>query len=284
MRLLCAALALAACGPSDRDGATPDGSVPLDSVVVEDVSQPTSNARVYAHSGSMLYVMNPITLAAMPVGPITGLDPMRSLLDLAIDREGGAIGVSREKVYRVDTMTGALTFLGELPENAHNTNSLSYAPTNPADPNSPEILITANESGDVFKIDLSGVQPTPIHMGNFGTHNGQQIRSSGDLVGIHGLGIFATVDVGDDRDAPDYLAQIDPVTWKATVKAQSTGFNKIFGLGYWDGRFYGFADNGFEAGSGTMIQIDPDTGAGIELSTADIRWFGAAVTTVVPIF
>jgi hypothetical protein len=285
MRILYAALALAACGPADRDGATPDGSVAIDSpVVVEDVAQPTSNARVYAHSGSTLYVMNPITLAAMPVGPLTGLDPMRSLLDLAIDRNGDAIGVSREKLYRVDTETGALTFLAELPASAHNTNSLSYAPTDPSDPNSPEILITANESGDVYKIDLSGVQPTPILMGNFGTHNGQQIRSSGDIVGIHGLGIFATVDIGDDRDGPDYLAQIDPVTWKATVKAQSTGFNRIYGLGYWDGRFYGFADNGFEAGSGTMIQIDPQTGAGIELSTADIRWFGAAVTTVVPIF
>ena len=68
---------------------------------------------------------------------------------------------------------------------------------------------------------------------------------------------------------------------------QSTGFNKIFGLGFWGGKFYGFADNGVDAGGaslgGRMIQIDPVTGAGMELSSADIRWYGAGVTTAAPI-
>ena len=287
MRRLWPVLLLAACGPSERNDGRPDaGLPPVDGqVIVEDAQVDPTNARVYAHSGAMLYVMDPVTLAATPVGPMNGLDMNRSLLDLAIDRNSGAIGVSREKLYRVDTMTGALTYLGELPKSAHNTNSLSYAPLDPTDQSSPEILISANENGDVFKIDLSGVSPTPIPMGNFGTVDGQQIRSSGDLVGIHGLGIFATVDVGDDRDAPDYLAKIDPANgWKATVLPQSTGFNRLFGLGYWNGKFYGFGDNGFEAGTGTMVEIDPVTGAGTELDTSNIRWFGAAVTTVVPIF
>ena len=37
-----------------------------------------------------------------------------------------------------------------------------------------------------------------------------KVRSSGDLFGVRGVGIFATVDVGTEPN--DYLASIDPVT------------------------------------------------------------------------
>lgn len=245
-------------------------------------------ALVYAHSGSMLYAMNPMTLAATPIGSMTGLDPMRSLLDLAINRTGVMVGVSREKLYRIDATTGALTLVNDLSVAAQGFNSLSYAPITPGDPNSPELLISANDAGDVFEINTNGAQAVPVMLGNFGTTGGQQIRSSGDLVAVTGLGIYATVNVGDDRDAPDYLAKIDPANgWRATVMPQSTGVNKIFGLGFWGGKFYGFADNGVDASNnslgGRMIQIDPTTGAAIELSSADIRWYGAGVTTSAPL-
>ena len=180
MKTLWAVLFVAACGPAGRDpSGTPDAS-PTDAVQDDGT---TSSAIVYAHSGTTLYAMNPATLAATPIGPMSGLDAMRSLLDLAVDRNGGLVGVSREKLYRINATSGALTLINDLSAQAQGFTSLSYAPSDPNDPNSTEVLISANDAGDVFKLDLSGVQAVPIKMGNYGLHNGQQIRSSGDLVG-----------------------------------------------------------------------------------------------------
>lgn len=284
MRFLLAAALLAACGPAGRNPSGTADAPPADI----DAPPFVGNALIYAHSGTVLYAMDPATLAATQIGSMAGLDSMRSLLDLAVDRAGGIVGVSREKLYEISSSSGALTLIGDLSAAAQGFTSLSYAPMNPNDPASPEILISANDEGEVYKFDLSGVQVTAILMGNYGTSGGQQIRSSGDVVAVTGLGIFATVDVGDDPDAPDYLAKIEPSdAWKATILPQSTGFTKIFGLGFWGGKFYGFVDNGVDTNGtslgGRMIQIDPVTGEGTEISAADIRWYGAGVTTAAPI-
>ena len=108
-----------------------------------------------------------------------------------------------------------------------------------------------------------------------------QIGSSGDLFAVHGAGIFATVDVGGGGN--DFLARIDPNNgWQATVIGTGTGFDRIFGLGFWGGIIYGFVDEG-TGGGGKMIQIDQNTGVGLELSHSTVRWFGAGVATDAPI-
>ena len=71
-------------------------------------------------------------------------------------------------------------------------------------------------------------------IGSYGMTGAGKVVSSGDLIGVRGLGIYATVDVGNE--ANDYLAKIDPVTWKATPIGTGTGYNDIFGLAYWAGR------------------------------------------------
>jgi len=99
------------------------------------------------------------------------------------------------------------------------------------------------------------------------------------LIGVRGLGIYATVNVGTETH--DYLAKIDPATWKATPLGTGTGFSKIFGLGFWTGHIYGFVDVG--ANSGKIIDIDPNTGAGHEVESGAVQWFGAGVSTDAPI-
>jgi len=119
-------------------------------------------------------------------------------------------------------------------------------------------------------------------VGNFGmTADGKKIVSSGDLIGVRGFGIYATVDVGTETN--DYLARIDPLNnWKATLMPMSTGHNRIFGLGFWGGKVYGFVA-GTAANTGAMVQIDPVMGTSTDLSSGNVQWYGAAVATDAPI-
>lgn len=274
MRILLAVVSLAACTPADRDTGT-DAPLSPDGSTVD--SPPTvDNSRVYAHSGAMLYRLNNLTLAAMPIGPLTGIGT-QNLLDLAIDKDDHLVGITRDKLFTISATTGAASMPVNLSSTSDGFTSLSYVPKNLNDPASTDILVTVNDQGEVYRLDNG----TPTLIGSYGTDAALgKVVSSGDLIAVRGFGIFATVDVGSQTE--DYLARIDPVTWKATLIGR-TGFDKIFGLGYWNGRIYGFVDDGFAAGSGRIIDIDPTTGKGILISSANIRWFGAGVSTSAPI-
>ncbi len=269
---------LTACGPSDRDNQPAiDAASQADAA---DAPPQVDTSKVYAHSGTVLYRLNNLTLAATPIGTMTGLDA--GLLDLAVNKDDELFGVTREKLYRLSATTGAATLVKDLSADSRGFTSLSFAPKTFSDPNSADVLVTANDQGDVFQIDLSGSQAVATPLGSYGTDSVKgKIVSSGDLIAVRGFGIYATVDVGSET--MDYLAQIDPMTWKATLIGP-IGFDKIFGLGFWGGKIYGFVDDGFEAGTGDVIEINKTTGAGISLGSADIRWFGAGVATDAPIF
>jgi hypothetical protein len=233
-------------------------------------------SRVYAHSGSMLYRIDTQTLSTVPVGPMSGLGT-QSLTDLAIDKSDHMVGITLDKLYAIDAQSGSVTLIKDLSQSAKGFTSLSYVPTDLSDPNSTDILVSANDQGDVYQIDPGTGNATKI--GSYGSTGAGKVISSGDLVGVRGLGIYATVDVGTEPN--DYLAKIDPVTWKATPIGTSTGFNNIFGLGYWAGRFYGFVDAG--AGAGKIILIDANTGAATEIAAGAERWYGAGVSTDAPV-
>lgn len=237
------------------------------------------NSRVFAHSGGMLYRLNNKTLSAQPIGPMNGLGT-QNLLDLAVDKDDQLVGITRDKLFSISATTGAATLIRDLGTSAQDLTSLSYVPQSLTDVASPDILVSANDTGAVFQIDPATGDATQI--GSYGSTANGVIKSSGDLFGVRGFGIYATVDVGTDTQ--DYLARIDPdAGWKATPIGAGTGFDKIFGLGYWGGKIYGFVDNGFEVGGGKMIQIDPNTGAAVLLSSDQIRWFGAGVATDAPV-
>jgi hypothetical protein len=274
-KLSLAVVVLTACGPGDRDGSNPDAPGPQPDAG----GDPVDTSRVFAHSGGMLYRMNNKTLAAVQIGPLTGLGT-QNLLDLAIDKDDKLVGITRDKLFSINAATGAATLVKALGTSAQDLTSLSYVPQSLSDPGSPDVLVSANDQGQVFSIDAATGNATQI--GSYGSAANGVIKSSGDLFGVRGFGIFATVDIG--TGTMDYLAKIDPDNgWKATPLGTGTGYDKIFGIGYWGGKIYGFVDNGFDVGGGKMIQIDPNTGAAILLSSADIRWFGAGVATDAPV-
>ena len=284
VRILYLSLAgLVACGPSNRDGNQPDASSP-DAAPTHDGSPAVDSSRVYAHSGSTLFRIDTQNLGTVQIGAMTGLGT-QSLTDLAIDKDDHMVGITLDKIYTIDATTGAVTLIKDLSQNAQNLTSLSYVPTDLNDPNSADILVSATSAGAVFQIDPSSGMATQL--GSYGTVPGGRVGSSGDIVAVRGLGIYATVDVTadpahPDMNAPDFLAVIDPATWTATPIGTGTGFNNIFGLGYWAGKFYGFVDDK-TAHMGRIIEIDPNTGNGTEILAGAQEWYGAGVTTAAPI-
>jgi len=271
----------AACGPGARTGV--DGDPGADGRVVDAGPQIDSLApdfsKVYAHSGSELYRIDTLTLAPQLIGPLTGLGT-QSLTDLAIDGDDNMLGITLDKLYSIDAATGAATLIAPLDASAPNFTSLSFVPLDPNQSSGPERLVAATDDGTVYEIDQT--TGTTQVIGSYGSTAAGTIASSGDLMGVRGFGIYATVTIGLPFSNPDYLARIDPVTWQATPLGVGTTYDRIFGIGFWRGTLYGFVDLGDGLG-GTIVELDPNTGAATPVNQSTIRWYGAGVTTDAPI-
>ncbi len=278
-------LALAACGPkvSGDDDDDTDAATTIDARVIDaqggiDADE-TPPSRVYAHSGQMLYRIDTETNAAIAIGPFTNLGT-QSMTDIAVDRDERMIGVTLNKIFEVDEATGGCTFLADF-TGGSNLTSLSFVPVNAGNPDGPEMLIAATDTGSVIRIDVAGTTATATVIGDYGTFGGMDVISSGDIVYVKGVGTIATVDVGATLGT-DYLATIDPANgWAATVIGTGTGFDKIFGVAFWGGQLYGFTDGG--SGMGSFIRLNRQTGTGTLIQAGAVRWFGAGVTTIAPL-
>jgi hypothetical protein len=276
-----ALVTFAACGPN-VSGDDDDDDVGIDARV--DSATDGNNidgeeldfSKVYAHSGQILYRLDTTTLLPVEIGPFNIGAP--SITDIAVDKNDRMLGISLDNIYTIDAATGAATLLVALPAAAPNLTSLSFVPLDLQDPDSAERLVAATDQGGVLEINqLTGAT---TNLGTYGTTAGGLIRSSGDIVAISGLGIYATVTIGDDLTAPDYLAQINPQTWAATPLGVGTTYDRIFGVGFWRNKLYGFVDT---QSGGAIIELDRNTGAATPVNTGTIRWFGAGVTTDAPV-
>jgi hypothetical protein len=278
------AILLAACGrsttPDDPDAqpSDPDADVRPDSSV-QDFSE------VYAHSGTQLYRIDTQDLEVLPVGAFGTALGTASMTDIAVDKDGRMIGVSLSRIFSIDPGTGVATELAMFEEGGGFT-SLSFVPVDPANPDSAERLVAADDQGAVFEVtyDLQAQTAAATQLGSYGMSDGTLIRSSGDIVSVRGVGTLATVTIGDTLTDDDFLAWIDTSTWEATpIGTASTGYDKIFGLGYWGGTIFGFVDNSPGAQTGSLVTIDIDTGVATPAVNSAFRWYGAGVTTKAPI-
>jgi predicted small lipoprotein YifL len=273
-------VSLAACGRASPGA--PDGGPGVDAEVDPgpDAEVP-DYSRVYAHSGQDLYRIDTTDLEVILVGPFGAATGTASITDIAIDKDDRMLGVTLGAIFEIDETTGTATHLADF-TGADGFTSLSFVPVDPADPDSAEELIAANDQGAVFRIDPTTGAAEQV--GSYGTHEGMTIRSSGDIVSVRGFGTLATVTLGDTLTDPDYLAWVDPTTWTATpIGTAGAGYDRIFGLGFWQGQIYGFIDDGAGAGTGSLVTIDPTTGTSTHVDTRLFRWYGAGVTTDAPI-
>jgi hypothetical protein len=224
---------------------------------------------VYAHSATELYRVDPDTLMVSRIAAFSFASAPKNLTDIAIDRSGRMVGISLDNVYAIDPETAVASHLALLDSEF---SSLSFIPADPADPNGPERLIAASFDGEVFEIDPETGVSTSI--GSYGVVGGNQIGSSGDIVSVRGFGTVATVNV--DGRGNDHLAWIDGATFDATLIGD-TGFDAIFGLGFWGGVVYGFTE------AGQFLSIDVSTGAASAIDIDTVQWWGSGVTTIAPI-
>ncbi|MBA3499497.1 MAG: hypothetical protein M4D80_20155 [Myxococcota bacterium] len=262
--------ALAACGPDQRpstgdDDGTDAGTSDADNTPPPDAAVMTF---VYAHTSSQLYKVDPDTLGVTLVGNFTfvggGGD---QITDLAIDQTGLMIGISFTSVYRIDPATAACTRLSE--DLTATFNGLSFVPASEIGQTGPDILVaTRNANGVVSRIDPTTGNATQV--GNMGAFS-----SSGDLVSIAG---FGTVQTADNGASPDRLVRLAPSSFAASPIGNNIGYGDIWGIAYWKGKIFGFTE------AGQFITIDPTSGVGTLVQGNGPRWWGAAVTTLAPVF
>ena len=259
-----------ACGPSAKNVGDDDGTgLDAGNDPGVDAADSGGNAAVFAHSASTLFRINPITYAVTRVGPFHWPSGSDTMTDIAIDQDGVMIGISYHSVYRVDPQTADCTRLSSNLQGMFN--GLSFVPSMLAfGLEGPDVLVgDRNSDGKIFQIDRNTGGVTQI-----GDMGGDYV-SSGDLVAVTGFGIVATVPTG--TLGPDQLVRLAPTTFAATPIGATTGFDDIWGVGFWGTRVFGFT------AQGTLTIIDSATGVGTSVAVDGEAWWGAAVTTAAPI-
>lgn len=263
---LCALAAVAigsmavGCGSAEQEPDAGPGDLPL-----------PPNAAVYAHTAKTLFRVNYETLELTTVGNFGGSFPAADqMTDLAMDSTGVMIGISFTQVYRIDPTSAAATLIGNATlQQAFN--GLSFVPAELAlGTKGPDVLVASrNSDGRIFQIDP--ITGAVSQLGDMGA----AYKSSGDIVGVHGFGMMATV-TGTPAGTPDMLVNLAPGTFAATPVGTNTGFTGIWGVGYWKRRLFGFTS------TGSFVEIDPASGAATEIRATAEGWYGAAVTTAAP--
>lgn len=269
MRVLVFVLVTAACGPRAGGDDDDDGTATDASVTNADRPEVQENAAVFAHTSSELYRVNPDTFAVTLVAPFTGDAAGDSMTDIAIDSEGQMVGISYTTVYRIDSQTAVTqrAGTGTLPQMF---NGLSFVPSILAfGIEGPDVLIgSRNADGKVFQINpQTGAQ---MQIGDMGA--GWQ--SSGDIVAVRDFGIVATT---GGTFGPDTLVRLAPTTFAATAIGSDTGWSDLWGVGFWRGKVFGFAEGG------AFVTVDTTTGQATLVENSTRAWWGAAVTTAAPV-
>jgi hypothetical protein len=234
---------------------------------------PNADSLVYAHSAGTLYKVDTTTFAETLIGDFSGIDD--DVTDIAVDKNGAMVAITDTTLYSVDVTSAAGTQVKTLSSDIEDFTGLGYVP-NPTDDAS-DLLVTASADGDVYSIN-----PTTgagLKIGNYGKSGSKQIASSGDIFGVRNFGTYATVKVGSSTN--DYLAKIDTTgasgpAWAAILPTSDTGFQNIYGVGFWAGTIYGFDD------AGDVLSIDPTSGKATKMDNNSIVWWGAGVTTNAP--
>ncbi|MEZ4254838.1 MAG: hypothetical protein R3A78_03850 [Polyangiales bacterium] len=236
---------------------------------------------VYAHSRDTLYSFSPSTLAVVEVGAFTlpGGEQTEKILDLAINHDGEMYVTGATTLYRVDPATAATTIVGTLDlSNSQKVEvtGLAFIPEGVF--RTSETLIGADNLGRVFEIDTHDARITAL--GNYP----DDWLSSGDIVSVEDLGTYATVKrEGSEADTlvriifdSQGIAGMNVI---GSIKDGSTGYARIYGLGYWGAALYGFTADG------TLIAIDTDTAKAtvVSVTTGADEFWGAGVTTQAPV-
>ena len=202
------------------------------------------DCRVYAHTSSQLYLVDPF------LGTDDFVTSVPGLFDFDTDSGGGLYGISNSRVLHVfDEVSDAWSRVGTFATTAGNgfaidSDRIGY--------------ITAGNN--LYTIDIDTAVATLV-----GSMGGG-FSSSGDCVVDKSDQLFMTsIGPGQDR-----LVAVSRSTGEARLVG-NTGFSGIWGLTAAWGHLFGFTS------SGQVVELDPGTGAGVLVHTiAGRSWYGAA--------
>lgn len=247
------------------------------------------SGRVYAHTTDTLYVYEPFSRKLTEVGKFNCLQPGETVIDIALDRTNEMYATTFLRFLHVDATSGACTERGADTPAFDYPNSLSFVPVGTVDPTVEALVGYASLDGldsDIYvRIDLSNGHMTSL--GNLNPSGASTVYSaSGDLISLlrDGNKTYLTVRDRsvDSGIATDKLAEVNPANGQIKRIIGDTRQGRIFGLGYWAGKAYGFSDDA------RVTEIDVNTGAATVLLThtvdgGPVSWYGAGVTTNAPI-
>ncbi len=210
------------------------------------------DCRVYAHTVSRLYLVDPFLGTEEDVGSVP------ALFDFDTSPDGTLYGVSSGRsIFRFDDITGVWSEVGATGITS-TTNGFAIDSDNRA-------FLTAGNS--VYRVDLDTAAPTFVgFMGAAG--GGANFNSSGDCVLDKDDALYMT----SNHVSTDTLIQIDVATG-AGFTIGDTGHSRIWGLTAAYGFLFGFT------GGGDVVLLDPGSGAGAVVHSFPGRsWYGAAST------
>jgi hypothetical protein len=267
------------------DGSTPKGDGATDAGA--DTAVPYVGS-VYASTTDTLYAYDPPTNALTKIATLACLDMGEPIIDLAVSKTGWIYAVSWNRFFSINPKDGsctAVTIGGVFP------NSLAFVPAGVIDPVS-ETLVgyvwnPANGNNTEKYVKISLITGAITDVGNLNGPDGGdggpgQWQVSGDLVVVakDGNRTYATIRPAPENPADtDRLAEVDPHTGAIVRVIGDTGQVHLWGLGYWAGKAYGFAENGslyaldVTNGSSTLVaSLGGDGGA----------WYSGGVSTEAP--
>jgi hypothetical protein len=235
---------------------------------------------VYAHSDHVLYAIDLQASTLTTVGPFN-TPPVNNvedvITDLAVMPDNTIYAVSATQLYTADPTDGHVTLIGALSACGTQTVALTATPNGE--------LWAGDYMGALCLVDPSTSPPTiapPITMEG-------GLALSGDMVAVDNGTVFGTAykrsdPVNTGTQASNLLVTINLHTGAVVQVGTGTGFPKLFGLSYADGKVFGFVHDG----TGRVVTIDPASGVGTLYGTfidpttqMGISFAGAGVNALV---
>ena len=281
-------LCLVACGPTSRGGGGGGSGGSGDSPDADNGggsggSGGSGSYTVYAHSDHVLYSIDVTAKTLSTVGAFKAPQVMVGtkmvedvITDLAVAPSGTIYTVSETALYTADPTDGHVTRVGSL--SACGTRTVALTATPGGD------IWAGDYMGALCQIDITANPPVvkaPIKMGS-------NMALSGDMVAVDNGTIFGTAynlsdPSGMGTQMNNVLVKIDLATGAVTQVGPS-GFPKLFGTAFQDGKVFGFTHDG----TGRVVTIDTTTGAGSMFGTFQdpstnmgISFAGAGVSSLV---
>lgn len=272
-----------------------------------DASTGPAGTILYAHTAKELFKMDPLHIAS-PMVSVGTFDCIgvasgpSSMTDIAVSKGGALYAVSTQGAYPLELAGGGKVHCKAtwpLPSTHSNFYGLSMAPENTVDV--AEVLIAANDVGQLFRIDATTGATTPV--GTMGTDpiTSKAWGLSGDIVFLANNGspiAFAAVCPVGSCGGTDTLVELDvglmtsgstastlkvvrgPVNkgaWCTNAKSPAT-FGSMFGIAAYDDKVYGFSNKG------DLVEIHNDDGSAcLVTSYPNTSFKGAGVTTSAPV-